>query len=65
MLPGPHGRAMAVLAAAAARGWQLADVRAAIGSGAWPGLARSMSGPQTRSGLLGSCPTNGEKRSSS
>jgi DNA-binding transcriptional ArsR family regulator len=31
---------MAVLAAAAARGWQLADVRAAIGSGAWRGLAR-------------------------
>ena len=31
---------MAVLAGAAARGWQLADVRAAIGSGAWRGLAR-------------------------
>jgi DNA-binding transcriptional ArsR family regulator len=31
---------MAVLAAAAARGWQLADVRAAVGSGAWRGLAR-------------------------
>jgi hypothetical protein len=31
---------MAVLVAAAARGWQLADVRAAIGSGAWRGLAR-------------------------
>ena len=31
---------MAVLAAAAARGWQLADVRAAVGSGAWKGFAR-------------------------
>ncbi|MGH3218747.1 MAG: hypothetical protein ACRDPY_08580 [Streptosporangiaceae bacterium] len=29
---------MAVLAAAAARGWRLADVRSAISSGAWPGL---------------------------
>jgi DNA-binding transcriptional ArsR family regulator len=31
---------MAVLAAAAARGWQLADVRAAVAAGAWRGLAR-------------------------
>ena len=31
---------MAVLGAAAARGWQLADVRSAIASGAWKGLAR-------------------------
>ena len=30
---------MAVLNAAAARGWQLADVRTAIASGAWKGLA--------------------------
>ena len=30
---------MAVLGAAAARGWRLADVRAAIASGAWKGLA--------------------------
>ena len=30
---------MAVLAAAAARGWRLADVRAAMASGAWKGLA--------------------------
>ena len=30
---------MAVLGAAAARGWQLADVRSAIASGAWKGLA--------------------------
>jgi hypothetical protein len=29
---------MAVLAAAAARGWQLGDVRAAVASGAWKGL---------------------------
>ena len=31
---------MAILAAAVARGWQLADVRAAVASGAWRGLAR-------------------------
>jgi DNA-binding transcriptional ArsR family regulator len=31
---------MAVLAAAAARGWQLADVRAAVACGAWRGLGR-------------------------
>jgi hypothetical protein len=30
---------MAVLGAAAARGWQLADIRAAVASGAWKGLA--------------------------
>ena len=30
---------MAVLGAAAARGWQLADARAAVASGAWKGLA--------------------------
>ena len=30
---------MAVLGAAASRGWQLAEVKAAIGSGAWKGLA--------------------------
>jgi len=29
---------MAVLAAAAARGWRLADVHAAMASGAWKGL---------------------------
>lgn len=29
---------MALLTAAAARGWRLADVRAAVGSGAWEGL---------------------------
>jgi DNA-binding transcriptional ArsR family regulator len=37
--PGRSEARMAVLAAAAARGWQLADVRAAVGSGAWTGLA--------------------------
>ena len=31
---------MAVLTAAAARGWQLADVRSALASGAWRGLAQ-------------------------
>jgi DNA-binding transcriptional ArsR family regulator len=31
---------MAILCAAAARGWRLADVQAAVGSGAWRGLAR-------------------------
>jgi hypothetical protein len=30
---------MAIVGAAAARGWQLADVRAAVASGAWKGLA--------------------------
>ena len=30
---------MAVLTAAAARGWRLADVRAAIATGTWNGLA--------------------------
>jgi DNA-binding transcriptional ArsR family regulator len=38
--PGRSEARMAVLAAAAARGWQLADVRAAAGSGAWRGLAQ-------------------------
>jgi DNA-binding transcriptional ArsR family regulator len=37
--PGRSEARMAVLAAAAGRGWQLADVRAAVGSGAWTGLA--------------------------
>ena len=31
---------MAVLGAAAARGWQLADVQGAVGSGSWRGLAQ-------------------------
>ena len=38
--PGRSEARMAVLAAAAARGWQLADVRAAVGSGAWKGVAQ-------------------------
>ena len=38
--PGRSEARMAVLAAAAARGWRLADVRAAVASGAWRGLAR-------------------------
>ena len=38
--PGRSEARMAVLAAAAARGWQLAEVRAAAACGAWPGLAR-------------------------
>ena len=37
--PGRSEARMAVLGAAAARGWQLADVRAAVASGAWKGLA--------------------------
>ena len=36
--PGRSEARMAVLAAAAARGWQLADVRAALVSGAWRGF---------------------------
>jgi hypothetical protein len=37
--PGRSEARVAVLDAAAARGWQLADVRAAVASGAWKGLA--------------------------
>jgi hypothetical protein len=38
--PGRSEARMAVLASAVARGWRLADVQAAIGSGAWRGLAQ-------------------------
>jgi hypothetical protein len=38
--PGRSEARVAVLAAAAASGWQLADVRAAVASGAWRGLAQ-------------------------
>ena len=37
--PGRSEARMAVLDAAAARGWQMADVRSAVASGAWKGLA--------------------------
>jgi hypothetical protein len=37
--PGRSEARMAVLGAAAARGWRLAEVRAAVASGAWKGLA--------------------------
>jgi hypothetical protein len=37
--PGRSEVRMAILGAAAARGWRLADVRAAVASGAWKGLA--------------------------
>jgi hypothetical protein len=37
--PGRSEARIAVLNAAAARGWQLAEVRAAVASGAWKGLA--------------------------
>ena len=46
---------MAVLCAAAARGWQLADVRAAVASGAWkgfPGLYHRVSEPGRLERLL-------------
>lgn len=36
--PGRSEARMAILAAAAARGWRLADVRAAVASGAWKGV---------------------------
>ena len=36
--PGRSEARMAVLAAAAVRGWRLADVRAAVTAGAWPGF---------------------------
>ena len=38
--PGRSEARMAILTAAAARGWQLAEVRAAVASGAWKGLTR-------------------------
>ena len=38
--PGRSEARMAVLAAAAGRGWQLAELRAAVASGAWRGLAQ-------------------------
>jgi hypothetical protein len=44
---------MAVLAAAAARGWQLADVRTAVTSGAWGGLCKIWGGPSTMDEALG------------
>ena len=44
--PGRSEARMAVLAAAAARGWRLADVRAAVASGAWRGP-----GPAVRAAL--------------
>ena len=37
--PGRSEARMAIVGAAAARGWQLADVRAAVASGAWKGVA--------------------------
>ena len=56
---------MAVLAAAAARGWQLADVRAAVVSGAWTGLAQLYERRSEPGRMAGSCPASGEKRSAS
>ena len=56
------GARMAVLAAAAARGWRLADVRAAVASGAWkgfPGLYHRASEPDRMDRLL---PYSGENR---
>ena len=64
--PGRSEARMAVLAAAAARGWWLADVRAAVASGAWRGLARAVSsGAPSPAGWTGSCPMSGEKPSTS
>jgi hypothetical protein len=60
--PGRSEARMAVLAAAAGRGWQLADVRAAVGSGAWRSCT---SGVLSRAGWPGSCPASGEKRPAS
>ena len=64
--PGRSEARMAVLAAAAARGWRLADVRAAAGGGAWSGprdAVRAALG--ARPDGPAACPTNGEKRSPS
>ena len=54
---------MAVLTAAAARGWRLADVRAAIASGAWKGFAGAVL-PGLGTGPDGAAPAarNGENR---
>ena len=56
---------MAVLAAAVARGWRLAEVESAIASGTWKGLPGCMRGPQSLAGWTGSCPTSGENASPS
>jgi hypothetical protein len=56
---------MAVLDAAVARGWRLADVRAAVSSGAWGGLPGCTKGAPSLAASIGSCPTNGEKPSPS
>ena len=55
---------MAILGAAAARGWRLAEVQSAVACGAWKGLAalyerRSEPGAPR----AGSCPASGEKPS--
>jgi len=53
--PGRSEARMAVLAAAAVRGWQLADVRAAVAAGAWkgfPGLYERRSEPGRMDRLL-------------
>ena len=47
---GAHG----CLGAAAARGWRLADVRAAVASGAWKGFPGLYTGPRNRAGWTGS-----------
>ena len=51
---------MAVLAAAAARGWRLAEVQSAIASGAWKGLAGLYEDARSPAASTGSCRTNGE-----
>ena len=61
--PGRSEARMAVLLAAAARGWRLAEVRSAIASGAWKGLAALYAGAQSPAALIGSCPASGENPS--
>ena len=63
--PGRSEARMAVLAAAAARGWQLADVRAAVPPGPGEASPSCTSGVPSPGGWTGSCPTNGEKPSTS
>jgi hypothetical protein len=59
--PGRSEARMAVLTAAAGRGWRLADVREAITSGRWPGLARLYARPRERNRLERLLPAEWQK----
>ena len=63
--PGRSEARMAVLAAAAARGWQLDEVRAAAAAGPGEALPGCTSGVRSPGGWTGSCRMSGEKPSTS